>query len=86
MLLFHLCIFIFSKSFNQQIPFDAFLPLNRMKSKHVSPFYTYPIHQNGIKIMQAVICSYFKFYHSVLRNQFFSRSELVELEVSELVS
>ena len=57
-----------------------------MKSKHVSPFYTYPIHQNGIKIMQAVICSYFKFYHSVLRNQFFSRSELVELEVSELVS
>ena len=60
-----LCVLIFSRTFNLQILFRVLLPFNRMTSEHVVPFCVYVIQQNGTKIIQAAIFSYFDFYHSV---------------------
>ena len=60
-----LCVLIFSRILNQQILFCVFFPFNWMTSKHVFPFCVYVIQQNGTKIIQAAIFSYFDIYRSV---------------------
>ena len=60
-----LCVLIFSRIFCQQILFCVFLLFNRVTSKHNLPFCVYVIQQNGTRIIQAVIFSYFDFYQSV---------------------
>ena len=52
-------------SSNNMLLFYVFFPVNRMASKHVFPFCVYVIQENGTKITQVAMFSYFDFYHSV---------------------